>query len=538
LFNGDEMSMSNTIRTIFHIAALSLLVLMVGCSSLPPAADFPRPESHALGTRQDTARVMSKHTALAPNQSAFVMLANGVDGLAARLQLIAASKESLDLQYYIFRGDISGTLVAKALLQAAARGVRVRILLDDGESVAGDERIFALAAHPSIQIRVFNPFDYRGHNRAARAVDFIFHKKRLDHRMHNKLLVADNAIALIGGRNVGDQYFQISPDSQFGDDDLLVEGPLIAQLSTEFDEFWNHPLSIPIEGLEPKHASQEALKAFESAAPAARAQSSFDNDLAQRLASGEPLAGVLEGRTHLSAATAEVIYDSPDKGGVLAGAAPQKLIYTDVEARGAGVTTELLMITPYFVPSKKQLGLLKSLRERGIQVRTLTNSLEAAPDVAAHAGYVRVRPTLVDAGIDLFEIRAHVEGQQGTGQPRKLSRHGNFALHAKLYVFDRRSLFVGSMNFDQRSENLNTEIGLLIDSQELAVNAAKRFDSLTQLNNAYAIELQSVPGKAAHLVWKTESHGVQTTQPIEPARSSWQRLKLRLLTWLPIDKEL
>jgi putative cardiolipin synthase len=530
--------MSNTIRMVLHWAAPSALVLMAGCSSLPPAADFPRRESHALVSRQETARAISKHTALALNQSAFAMLANGVDGLAARLELIGAAKESLDLQYYIFRGDISGTLVAQALLQAAERGVRVRILVDDGESVAGDERIFALAAHPSIQIRVFNPFDYRGHNRAARAVDFVFHKKRLDHRMHNKLLVADNAIALIGGRNVGDQYFQISPDSQFGDDDLFVEGPLIPRLATVFDEFWNHPLSIPIEGLEPKHASQQALKAFESAAPAVRAQSSFDNDLAQRLASGEPLAGMLDGRTHLSAATAEVIYDSPDKGGLLAGAAPQKLIYAEVEDRGAAVTTELLMITPYFVPSQKQLGLLNSLREHGVRVRALTNSLEAAPDVAAHAGYVRVRPALLDAGIDLFEIRARVEGQQGTGQPRKLSRHGNYALHAKLYVFDRRSLFVGSMNFDQRSENINTEIGLLIDSPELAVNAAKRFELLTQLNNAYAVELRSVPGKAAHLVWKTESNGMKTTQSVEPARSSWQRFKLRLLTWLPIDKEL
>ncbi|MDP9090012.1 MAG: phospholipase D family protein [Pseudomonadota bacterium] len=480
-----------------------------------------------------------KNAALAPDQSAFSMLANGIDGLAARLELIGAARQELDLQYYIFRGDVSGTLVSQALLRAADRGVQVRILVDDGESVAGDERLFALAAHPFIQIRVFNPFNYRGHNRAARALDFVFHKKRLDHRMHNKLIVADNALALIGGRNVGDQYFQIAPDSQFGDDDVAVEGPLVSQLSGVFDEFWNSPLSIPIGGLEPEHASQQALEAFRTSTPAVRAQSTFDSDLAKRLASGEPLAGAVEGRTHLSVATAQVIYDSPDKGRVLAGAAPRKLIYAEVEARASDMTTELLMITPYFVPSPKQLDLLKSARGRNVHVRVLTNSLEAAPDVTPHAGYSRFRPALLGAGMELFEIRARVESAKGTGQPTKLSRRGNYALHAKLYVFDRQSLFVGSLNFDQRSEHLNTEIGLLIDSPELAVGAAKRFESLTQPSNAYAVKLEGGESAAfRHLIWVTEKDGVTTEQSVEPARSGWQRFKMRVLTWLPLDKEL
>jgi putative cardiolipin synthase len=533
------MDIFNKTNKIVRWTTLSTLASLAACSSLPPAANFPRQESHALVPQPETSSAIAKKAALAPGQSGFSMLANGDEGLAARLELIGAATASLDLQYYIFRADISGTLVAKALLCAADRGVRVRILVDDGESVAGDERLFALAAHPSIQIRVFNPFDYRGHNHALRAVDFMLHKKRLDHRMHNKLLVADEAIAMIGGRNIGDQYFQISPDSQFGDDDVLVEGPLVPQLSTVFDEFWNHPLSIPIGGLEPKHASRQALEEFKGAKPVARTQSSFDNDLARLLASGAPLAGLLNGQAHLSAARAAVIYDSPDKGGVLSDAAARKRIYAEVQARVATASTELLMITPYFVPSKDQLGLLRSARKRGVQVAMLTNSLEATPDVAAHAGYVRVRPKLLEAGIELFEIRARIDGQQGTGQPKALSRHGNYALHAKLYVFDRRSLFVGSMNFDQRSEKLNTEIGLLIDSPQMAVEAAKRFESLTQLSNAYSVQFgAATSGTGKHMIWETAIDGTRAAQSIEPARNRWQRFKLAVLTWLPLDPEL
>lgn len=532
--------MLNTTRTVWRSIALTLGVswLLAGCSSLRPAADAPRPASQAIPSRPEILGDLLKKRVLGDGQSAFVMLANGVDGLAARLELIGAARASLDLQYYIFRADISGSLLAKALLKAADRGVRIRILVDDGESVAGDERLFALAAHPSVQIRVFNPFDYRGHNRAARAIDFVLHKRRLDHRMHNKLLVADNAIAVVGGRNLGDQYFQIAPDSQFGDDDVLTVGPLVPRLSGVFDQFWNHPLATPVQSLEPGHASERALATFRAATPAIRPRNAFDNDLSRRLDAGEPLAGVLDGRTPLSAATAQVVYDSPDKARVH-GAPPREAIYSEVEARAMTVTTELLMITPYFVPSPRQLELLEELCRRGVRVRALTNSLEATPDVVAQAGYGRYRKALLEAGVQLYEIRARVQGQKGTGQPQKLSRHGNYALHAKLYVFDRQSLFVGSMNFDQRSEHLNTEIGLLINSPQLAVNAAKRFDSLTQLRNAYTVELRAAPdAPAGQLVWETETDGVKTQSTREPARSAWQRFKMQVLSWLPIDREL
>lgn len=522
----------------FRALFTGLILLSAGCSTLPRGASFPRQESHAITPDTNIVGHVLQSVTLKDELSAYQMLTNGVDGLAARLELINTAERSLDLQYYIFRADTSGSLIAQALLRAADRGLRIRVLVDDGESIEGDERLFALAAHPSVQIRVFNPFDYRGHYRALRALDFILHKKRLDHRMHNKLIVADNALALIGGRNVGDQYFQISPDSQFGDDDVAVIGPMVQKLSAAYDEFWNNPLAIPIGGLDPKHASPAALAVFRATQPV-REQTAFDTDLGKRLDAGEPLGGILSGHTALALATAQLVYDSPDKSRVVDGIIPGKLIYTAVQARVERVTKDLQIITPYFVPSPTQLDLLKNAHARGARVRVLTNSLEAAPDVIAHAGYSRFRPALLDAGVELFEIRARVDRSKGTGQPIKLSRHGNYALHAKLYVFDQESLFIGSMNFDQRSKSLNTEIGLLIDSPQLAAGAATRFNALTEPSTAYAVKWEDPsPAHGKRVVWETEVNGVPKELEDEPARSNWQRLKMHLFQWLPIDSEL
>jgi cardiolipin synthase C len=474
-----------------------------------------------------------------PGQSAYRMLPIGIDGLAARLELIDLATSALDLQYYIIRGDASGTLIAGALLRAADRGVRVRVLVDDGETVVGDERLFALAAHPLVQIRVFNPFKYRGHLKAARAIEFLLHKRRLDHRMHNKLMVADNELALIGGRNIGDQYFQIDPDSQFGDDDVTVYGPMVQRLSTVFDEFWNSPQAIPIAALDRRHTSASTLAKFRTTLDAPADQSVFQQDLRTRIATNEPLAAIVSGRDHMVWATAQLTYDSPDKADVVDGSSPGRLIYSAIERRAKEVHEELLMITPYFVPSPAELALLKFERERNVRVELLTNSLESAPGLAAHSGYTHYRPILLDEGVGIHEIRASPDGVAGTGQPKRISQYGNYGLHAKLYIFDRQSLFVGSMNFDQRSKRLNTEIGLLIDSVDIAVGAANRFHSLTQLSNSYSVSfLDGDAGKRRHLVWKTEHDHIVTSYTTEPARSTWQRVRMTLLSWLPLDREL
>jgi putative cardiolipin synthase len=467
------------------------------------------------------------------------MLPVGIDGLSARLEIIDLAEHSLDLQYYIFRSDVSGHLIAAALLRAADRGVQIRILVDDGETVPGDETLFALSAHPHIAICVFNPFDYRGHAQVLRGLDLLLHKSRLDYRMHNKLLVADNAVVMIGGRNIGDQYFQIDPNSQFGDDDVLATGPIVQQLSNVFQEFWTSVHAVPVDAIDRIHTTQQALSQFRTSLDPRPNLSEFQRGVHDRVESGEPLAGMGAGAMPLVWAHSTLTYDSPDKHRVEAGAEPGSLQSEFVESQLRDINTQLLMITPYFVPTHGELALLQQLRERHVDVQLLTNSLEAAPDVAAHAGYTRYRKSLLISGIHIYEIRARPGNARGSGQSKALSERGNFALHAKLYVFDRESLLVGSMNFDQRSKRLNTEIGLIINSKELANGAATRFAELTQPSNAYTLELENGgTNKTARLVWKSEVDGQPVNSTVEPSRSRWQKIKMKLLLLLPLDKEL
>src|SRR5450755_862110 len=234
---------------------LALLVLafsvLSGCATLPPGSDAPKSVSVAIADPQttDLGQKVARSALEHPGVSGFRLLSAGVDGFLTRAQMANAAQRTLDLQYFILRGDETGRLLADAVQRAAARGVRVRVLIDDGETVSGDEKIIALNADSHIEVRIFNPFVYRGHVKLIRAFEFMLSSSRLDYRMHNKLFVADNAVALIGGRNIGDQYFQVDPSSQFADDDVFVAGPIVKDLSATFDEYWNSGLAIPAEGL-------------------------------------------------------------------------------------------------------------------------------------------------------------------------------------------------------------------------------------------------------------------------------------------------
>jgi putative cardiolipin synthase len=205
----------------------------------------------------------------------------------------------------------------------------------------------------------------------------------------------------------------------------------------------------------------------------------------------------------------------------------------------AAVQTELLMVTPYYIPADEEVQVLKELRQREVRVRVLTNSLDSAPTLAAHSGYMHYRAPLLEDGVELYEIRALLGSTKGSGQTAKLSRYGNYGLHAKLFVFDRRSLFIGSMNFDQRSQRLNTEIGLIIDSPELAQQTALRFETMIKPVNSYVLALRPPSvGAPPRLVWDTQEDGNAVEYTREPARSDWQRVKLKLLSLFPLDGEL
>jgi putative cardiolipin synthase len=500
---------------------------------------FAHPEDTRLG--QQFAGAAHEHE----SYSAFRVVGIGVDGFQLRMQLIDAAQRTLDLQYYIFRGDETGRMLTEGLRRAADRGVRIRVLVDDGDTVAGDEQILRLLGHPSVEVRIFNPFDYRGHSRLLRKLDFAFHARRLDYRMHNKLLVADNAVALIGGRNIGNQYFQIDPDSQFADDDVFTAGPIVSELSGTFDEFWNNDLAIPTKALKhtgPPDTGMVARTEDESASrrPRAEPPKVAPIDYASLLKTGEPFAGITSGRLPLVWAHAQVVYDSPDKKRVSSGALPGRLIAQGVLDSIRDVQSEFLLVTPYFIPAPDELQLLKDLRRRQARVRVLTNSLESTTEIAAQAGYDHYRVPLLEEGVELYEVRALLGSVRGSGETVKVSRYGNYALHGKMYVFDRQKLFIGSMNYDQRSKRINTEIGLIIQSPDLAQQTARRFEAMVKPNECYIVGLISgdAPAKSPRLVWRTEKDGRMVEYTREPARSEWQRLKVKFLALLPLDREL
>jgi putative cardiolipin synthase len=519
-----------------------VFALLAGCVTLPPGSDYPKSASSSLAHPEETRLGRQFEGAVRANRgnSGFRMLPAGVEGFLTRVQMANAAERTLDLQYYILRADETGKLLADAVLRAADRNVRVRVLIDDADKVAGDEQIVALDAHPQIEIRIFNPFAYRGQDKLVRSVEFLFSAARLDYRMHNKLFVVDNAVALIGGRNIGDQYFQIDPQSQFSDDDVFAAGPIVKELSASFDEYWNSAISIPARALAPAKAPVAALDGYRQSLKEHRQKVKTDGvDYASRVATGEPLGGMISGKLPLVWAHAQVVYDSPDKRRVEKGTTPGMLMHRPVTDAVASVQSELLLVTPYFIPWDEGMQLLTDLRRRRVRVRVLTNSLEATPELLAHSGYMHYRLPLLEKGVEIHEVRSLLGNASGSGQTSRISKYGNYSLHAKLFVFDRQRLFIGSMNFDQRSMRLNTEIGLLIDSPELARQTATRFEFMTQPANSYGLALRpDIAGGVPRLVWRTQEGAQAVEYDKEPARDDSQRTNAQLLSLLPLDKEL
>ena len=532
----------------WHRAACAIVALsMAACSSVMPGADYPRPVSVALVHPRTTTHLGERFALEAAEhggRSGFRIISDGVDAFLIRAQMIDAAQRTLDLQYFIFRGDQTGRLLIDALRRAANRGVRVRVLVDDGDTVAGDGRILALDGRPNLQVRVFNPFAYRGHSTMLRALEFMANASRLDYRMHNKLMVSDDSIALVGGRNIGNQYFQMDPSSQLADDDVFAVGPVVKRLSATFDEYWNSRFAIPARALgTTRHRSdRHTLRQWRSRQHRQmRSLAAPGLDYVARVASGEPYAGLISGRLPLVWAYSEVVCDSPDKRRVRSRERVGQLMQPEVAAVAAMVSSELLMITPYVVPAPEEMKLLATLRRRGVTIRILTNSLSTARGLLAQSGYMHYRVPLLREGVHLYEIRARLGSSKGSGQTERISRFGNYSLHAKQFVFDRRAVFYGSMNFDRRSRDLNTEIGVIIDSPVLAAQTAARFAAMAAPQNAYTVRLRPATAGASgprHLVWDTVEHGIPVEYATEPVHTPGKRLAVKWLSLLHFDGEL
>lgn len=452
----------------------------------------------------------------------FRLLESGRAALVARLAMVERAEKSLDLQYYLFHGDASGKLLAHALLRAADRGVRVRVLLDDVDTGKHEAAIIGLDAHANIQIRLFNPFSLRGDNPLGRAAEFLGDGRRLNRRMHNKLFIADNHLAIAGGRNIGDEYFQADSPVAFHDLDVLAAGSVVGQMSNAFDRYWNSPYAMSVRAL-PKPDKRERLLA--------RVRTGLERNLAEMEQATlfeymglDALAGQAEGElSPWLPGRAEFLSDPPRKVEKFLEAS--ELPLAQLLDKGLAVRKELLIASPYFVPGQVGVDLLTYLHGQGAAVRILTNSLGATDVLVVHAGYARYRLPLVLHGIELYELKPT------RVQPRFFNRlagsSSRTSLHGKVLVFDRCSVYIGSMNLDPRSLLLNTESGLLIHSPELAERAAHFIIREMQPQASYRVraEARREDGQIG-LVW----HEGDTIHAEEPNAGFWLRQMLDLLS--------
>ncbi|MEO8035538.1 MAG: phospholipase D family protein [Acidobacteriota bacterium] len=451
------------------------------------------------------------------------------DAFAARVQLAETSQRSLDVQYYIWHKDLSGMLLLDALRRAADRGVRVRLLLDDNNTLGLDPTLAALDSHPNIEVRLFNPFAIR----RVRALGYLTDFSRLNRRMHNKSFTADNQVTIVGGRNVGDEYFGAADDVLFADLDVMVGGPVAREVSSQFDRYWASDSAYPVGMLVPG-AGPDSLRAFAAEAlrvaadPAAVtyrnavAASSFMRDLAQ-------------GTLPLEWASVRMLSDDPHKG--LGPVPADRLLVEELKSLFGEPKKELDLVSPYFVPRSAGVDLFTGWAAHGVKVRVLTNSLEATDVAAVHAGYAKRRLALLAAGVSLYELRRSSETSpnRAAGSLTATSGSGSSgssgsSLHAKTFAVDGSRAFVGSFNFDPRSAKLNTEMGLVIDSPALAHRIEAAFEARIP-EEAYEVRLSD----DRQLYWIERRDGRIVRHDTEPGTTFWQRAGVWLLSRLPIE---
>jgi cardiolipin synthase C len=513
------------------------LPLLAGCVSADPAVNAAKDASHALADPAATelGRKIAREAAAHPDRSGFRLLATGRRALGTRLALIEKAQRTVDLQYYIFADDETGTLVGQALRRAARRGVRVRLLIDDEYTAGESPWLRALDSAPNIELRIFNPFaDRRGN--LLRTVEFLREIARLDHRMHNKLLLVDNAAGVIGGRNIENAYFGESTTANYLDLDLLGAGPVVGDLSRRFDAFWNSPWAVPAAALLGPQASAAEL---DRALRAAEARVAAIDPAAWGVDETAIVDGIAAGRPDLAWATAEVLYDPPEKAAGLAPTA-ESGIQARLERYAARSGREVLIASPYFVPGEDGMRLMDRARAHGARVAVLTNSLAAADEPVVFVGYARYRPKMLAHGIELYELKP---GEKADVPSRLALFRGSSAglLHAKVLVFDRRDVFVGSFNFDPRSRRLNTEDGLIVHSAELARDAAELLGAFMTLRCSF--QVRRAPEEAGAtldrgLEWETLDQGRLERYAREPWVGAWRRLLVELASFVMAEDEL
>ncbi|HWA43739.1 MAG TPA: phospholipase D family protein [Hypericibacter adhaerens] len=467
-------------------------------------------------------RLVAPLLARRPGQSGMVLLASNLDAFAARLLAARQAERSLDLQYYLWHGDLTGRLLAHEVLQAADRGVRVRLLLDDLNARQHDRTYLALDAHPNIDVRLFNPRLSR-HGLLRLAFETVLRVMRITRRMHNKAWIADGRLAVVGGRNVGDPYFDAAASSNFCDLDLLMLGPAVHQAETVFDLYWNSEAAIPIRALGKRR--KKALSRLRR-----RLASLGANDAARpylhRIVQEATIGELLSGKGEICwAEKASIVADPPEK---FKGDGQKNWLMHALGPLLASARAKLEIISPYFIPGDAGTTRLTEMAGQGVEIAVLTNSLAATDVTAVHGAYARYRKALVQGGIRLFELKPY----EARGR-KSIFGSISASLHTKAFTIDDRLGFVGSMNFDPRSASLNTEMGLLFEHEGLVRQIGAIFADETSPRKSYRVRIE-----AGRILWQDEEEGAVRTWRDEPEAPARRRLMATIIALLPIQSQL
>jgi putative cardiolipin synthase len=513
----------NVLRLTNGCWVAALAALLAACTTTPKPKEPPTP-SYAITAPQATplGRQVAalRPRSVAAGQSGLFLLGQGVEAFSARVALAQRATRTLDVQYYAIFADESGTLLLGELIAAARRGIRVRLLLDDLHTSGQGLDLALLASVPGIEVRVFNPFAGRGFG-PARLLEFIADGERLHRRMHNKAWIADNVGAIIGGRNLGNKYFSGPSETLFADLDVLTLGPVTREISRSFDRYWNSEWALPITPAE--GATKETVPA-RLAELANRIEQIKASTYGISLNKSDPVADLLSGRRAMVWATAHAVVDPVSKFDADKSPEVESYVLTEVAEQLRATRQSLLMVSPYLVPGESGTNLLKSLVDRGVNVRVLTNSLSATDVPLVHAGYAKYRPALLKYGVTLYELKPTAVPDIGVSRgSATLAPDSEASLHAKAFVIDQRTVLIGSMNFDPRSAWYNSELGILVESPELAAQVVQAFDRITSSERVWKLALDE-----NGLAWISTDLKDASTLRSEPA-SFWRRVQVELL---------
>ena len=511
----------------------SIAITVTGCNTLPKHKIESIPETALqVDTAQTTlAQIIQPLQEQHPELTGYLVLFEPLEALATRLSLIDKAEKRLDLQYYIWDNDKVGSLALHALIRAADRGVKIRLLIDDNNAKSTEGIFLALAQHPNIEVKLFNPYRFRKY----RALDMILDLKRINRRMHNKSFIADHQVALIGGRNMTNQYYNVSDNYQFSDVDVMLVGTAVKDISHSFDEYWSHEYAYKVQEVvnqSAHHLSYESLKRqLDEHYKRVTVQNYLD-----LTSNSQAIDSLMSRDIQLDWVKAEVVKDSPDK--IKSKAKKKEHLNFQLIQHLEQPEKNVDLISAYFVPEKKGAKMLTDLAKDGVKVRVLTNSFKANDVAVVHAFYGKYRQNLLEHGVQLYEFLPALnkndldKNTEDLAKKAKVSIKGlsRSSLHAKLMALDEKQVFIGSFNFDPRSAYLNTEIGVLLNSPPLAQAVHTTMDENL---SKYAYKLVLDANKK--ITWQRQTPQGPVIYTKEPRMKWWQRAGIKMLSWLPIE---